>query len=250
MPEIRISRNCFSKGNLVGQVHEFVDRAGVAGPRFHRGLHGGRWPELVGARPSGRSGPRRLATRVAMGRARRGVTGGPLTGARATARRRRTDDEASAPSSHGAGMIEEGRRRGEGVRFSTGVRLPFYRVGRGAGRPGMVGGGGNWRLHGYHNRSEEGGRLRPIEEGGVKGGGDRCSSMARKKEGRRPWCGGGARGGGGAVGSVREEGEGGGTAWWAGSACLTARGHKGQMGRLATGLIGPKVEENSFLNKN
>jgi hypothetical protein len=54
MPEIRISRNCFSKGNP-------VDRAGVAGPRFHRGLHGGRWPELVGARPTGRSGPRRLA---------------------------------------------------------------------------------------------------------------------------------------------------------------------------------------------
>jgi hypothetical protein len=28
MPEIGISRNCFSKGNPVDQVHEFVDRAG------------------------------------------------------------------------------------------------------------------------------------------------------------------------------------------------------------------------------
>jgi hypothetical protein len=139
MPEIRISRNCFSKGNLVDQVHEFVDRAGVAGPRFHRGLHGGRWPELVGARPSGRSGPRRLATRVVMGGARRGVTGGPLTGARATARRQHTGDEASAPSGHGAGTIEEGRRQGEVVRCSTGVRVPFYRVGRGGGAAGNGG---------------------------------------------------------------------------------------------------------------
>jgi hypothetical protein len=38
-------------------------------------------------------------------------------------------------------------------------------------------------------------------------------------------------------------------AWWAGSACLAARGQKGWMGRLATGPIGLKVEGNSFLNK-
>jgi hypothetical protein len=61
------------------------------------------------------------------------MTRGPLTRARAMARRRHTGDEASAPSSHGAGTIEEGRRRGEGVRCSTGVRVPFYRVGREAG---------------------------------------------------------------------------------------------------------------------
>jgi hypothetical protein len=30
----------------VDRVHEFMDRAGVAGPWFHRGLHGGRWPGL------------------------------------------------------------------------------------------------------------------------------------------------------------------------------------------------------------
>jgi hypothetical protein len=63
---------------------------------------------------------------------------------------------------------------------------------------------------------------------------------------------GGVRGGSGAAGSVREggRGRGGGTAWWAGSACLAARDQKGRMGRLATGPIGPKVEENSFSNKN
>jgi hypothetical protein len=135
------------------RVHEFMDRAGVAGPRFHRGLHGGRWLGLVGARPSGRSGPQRLAARVAMGRARCSVTGGPLTGARATARRRRIGDEASAPSGHGARMIEEGRRQGEVVRCSTAVRVPFYMVGRGWG-------GREWRaavVIGRGYRSEGGG---------------------------------------------------------------------------------------------
>jgi hypothetical protein len=50
----------------------------------------------------------------------------------------------------------------------------------------------------------------------------------------------------------REEGEGGGedSAWWAGSACLAARGQKVQVGRLATGPIGPKVEEDFFSDKN
>jgi hypothetical protein len=108
MPEIGISRNCFSKGKLVDQVHEFVDHAGFAGPWFHRGPHSGQQPGLVGARPSGRSWPRRLAARVATGRARRGAIGGPLTEARATARRWCTGDEALAPSGHGAGTIEGG----------------------------------------------------------------------------------------------------------------------------------------------
>jgi hypothetical protein len=68
---------------------------------------------------------------------------------------------------------------------------------------------------------------------------------------RHPWlC--GARGGGdGAAGSVRAGGRGrGGTAWWAGSACLAARGQKGRMVWLATGPIGPKVEEKFFSDKN
>jgi hypothetical protein len=93
----------------------------------------GRWQGLAGARPSGGSGSRWLAARVETERARRGATGGLLTGARITARRRRTDGGASVPSGHGAGVIEEGRRRGEGVRCSTGVWGSFYRVGREAG---------------------------------------------------------------------------------------------------------------------
>jgi hypothetical protein len=35
MLEIGIFRNCFSKGKPMDQVHEFVDRARVASPRFH-----------------------------------------------------------------------------------------------------------------------------------------------------------------------------------------------------------------------
>jgi hypothetical protein len=74
--------------------------------------------------------------RVAMGRARRCATGGPLTEARTTARRWCTGGGASAPNGHGAVTIEEGRRRGEGVSCSTGVWVPFYRVGREAGAVG------------------------------------------------------------------------------------------------------------------
>jgi hypothetical protein len=74
-----------------------------------------------------------------MRRARRGVTGGPLTGAQTTARRWRTGDGALAPSGRGTGTIEEGRRRGEWVTCSTGVWVPFYRVGREAGAAGNSG---------------------------------------------------------------------------------------------------------------
>jgi hypothetical protein len=66
----------------------------------------GRRQELAGAWPSGRSGTRRLTARVETGRARRGVTGRPLTRARITVRRRRTDD--------GALIAERARRRSGG----------------------------------------------------------------------------------------------------------------------------------------
>jgi hypothetical protein len=94
-------------------------------------------------------------------------------------RRRRIGDEALAPSGHGAGTIELGRRRGEVVRRSTGVRVPFYRVRRGRG-------GREWRAAAVIGAFMAavtrvmGGELRLIEVGGVKGG-DRCSSMAWKK---------------------------------------------------------------------
>jgi hypothetical protein len=72
VPKIGNFRNCLAKEKPVDQVDESVDRAGVAGPRFHRGLHSGRRQGLAGAWPSGHSGPRRLAARVATGRARPG----------------------------------------------------------------------------------------------------------------------------------------------------------------------------------
>jgi hypothetical protein len=55
-----------------------------------------------------------------------------------TARRQRTDGGASVPSGHDVGAIEV-RRRGEGVRCSTGVWGSYYRVGREAGAAGNRG---------------------------------------------------------------------------------------------------------------
>jgi hypothetical protein len=101
----------------------------------------GRQQGLTEARPSDRSGPRWLAARVETGRARRGATGGLLTGARMMARRRRTDGGTLVPSGQDVGAIEESRRRGEGLRCSTGVWGSFYRVGREAGAAGNRG----WR---------------------------------------------------------------------------------------------------------
>jgi hypothetical protein len=126
-PEITDFRIYFSTENFMDRVHEFLDRAGVADGRGASELS-------LAAAPGHGSLPRGWQRE----RARRGATGGPLTGARVTARRRRTGDEASTPSSHGAGTIEEGRRRGEVVWCSTGVRVPFYRVrrGRAAGNGG------------------------------------------------------------------------------------------------------------------
>jgi hypothetical protein len=73
------------------------------------------------------------------GRARRSATGGPLTRARMTVRRRHTDGGDSVPNGYGAGAIEEGRRKGEGVRCSTEVWGSFYRAGREAGAAGNRG---------------------------------------------------------------------------------------------------------------
>jgi hypothetical protein len=78
-------------------------RSMARGPATGWPVHGstvdsprGRRQELTGAWPSGRSGPRRLTASVETGRARHGATGGPLTRARMTVRRRRTDGGASA----------------------------------------------------------------------------------------------------------------------------------------------------------
>jgi hypothetical protein len=64
----------------------------VAGPWFHRGLHSCRRQGLTGAQPNGRSGPRRLAVRVAMRRVRhrdRGIAHHSLDGGEEVAHQRR-----------------------------------------------------------------------------------------------------------------------------------------------------------------
>jgi hypothetical protein len=63
----------------------------------------------------------------------------------------------------------------------------------------------------------------------------------------RPWRG-GVRGGSGAAGALREEGEGGDSAWWAGSACLAARPKRsGGLARpeakRAAGSAGSKIRK-------
>jgi hypothetical protein len=105
-------------------VHGSWTSSGVAGPRVHCGL-----PPL----------PQRLAARVETGQARHGATEGPLTRARMTVKRRRTDGGASVPNGYSASAIEEGRRKCEGVRCSTEVWGSFYRAGREAGAAGNRG---------------------------------------------------------------------------------------------------------------
>jgi hypothetical protein len=91
----------------------------------HGGPRTGPWRWLARAHPSGRSVPRWHVMRVAMWSGRRGAIEGPLTRAWTTMKRWHTGGGTSAPSDDGAGIREEGRRRGEGVRCSTGVWAPF-----------------------------------------------------------------------------------------------------------------------------
>jgi hypothetical protein len=101
-------------------------------------------------------------------------------------------------------------------------------------------------------RSEEGGiydRVKAhdrVKEGGIRWGRSMAwergsmAPMARWRERRRRRC-----------HWLSEAGrKGGDAAWWASSACLATRGQKGRMGQLATGPIGPKVEEKIFSDKN
>jgi hypothetical protein len=79
----------------------------------------GLWQGLARAWPSGRSGPRRLAARVETGRARHGATGGPLTRARMTVRRRRDVCGEWQRSEFDAG-VEESLKAGGGGAGVTG----------------------------------------------------------------------------------------------------------------------------------
>jgi hypothetical protein len=111
-----------------------VDRAG--GP-----VHGSTVDSTVA---DGRGSPE-LGLTAAPGRGgllrgwRRGVTGGPLIGARTAVRWWHIGGGALTPSGYGAGANEEGKRQGEGMRCSTGVCVPFYSVRREAGAAGNGG---------------------------------------------------------------------------------------------------------------
>jgi hypothetical protein len=87
-----------------------------------------------------------------MRRERHAATRGPLTGARM---QRGGGAPAVGLRLQAAPARAQMRRGGgevKGVRCFSGVWVPFYRVGRGCGQPGMVGGGDNWRLHHCHYR--------------------------------------------------------------------------------------------------
>jgi hypothetical protein len=103
-------------------------------------VHGGprtrpRW-WLAGAQPSGRSGPRQLATRVATQSGRGSMTGEPLTRAWTTVRRRRDGGGALAQKGDSVAVAE--RRRGQaggvGVFRRVGVLLKGW--GRASGGEG------------------------------------------------------------------------------------------------------------------
>jgi hypothetical protein len=82
----------------------------VAGPLVHRGRHSGRRPELTRARPSGRSGARRLAAEAREASGRRGDPSGGLTSDGGAVRRTRDGGERSSVATIGVERL--GARRG------------------------------------------------------------------------------------------------------------------------------------------
>jgi hypothetical protein len=100
------------------------------------------WPalELTGARPSGCSGPRWLATRW-------GKEGGhhedsilPSTEAWKAVRRRHTGGGTSAQMGDGVGTVGTKRTRVRGLGIFTGGRAAFYRAEARRGRSGTING--------------------------------------------------------------------------------------------------------------
>jgi hypothetical protein len=62
-------------------------KSGGPSPRVHHGPHSGRWLELTKARPSGRSGARRLATESREAKGQHGDPSGGLTSSGGAVRR-------------------------------------------------------------------------------------------------------------------------------------------------------------------
>jgi hypothetical protein len=99
--------------------------AGVAGPRFHRGLHSGRQQGLAGAQHNGRSGARWLTGNGAMEKGARGESVSGLTGARTAVWRPGDSCKEAGAVALGVGGAsvweeekESGRRCGGGRRGS------------------------------------------------------------------------------------------------------------------------------------
>jgi hypothetical protein len=131
---IRFS-NYFLIGNGMDSVHGSWTSAGVAGPRFHCGLHSGQQQGLAGARPSGRSGPRRLAVRRGKEGRRHGKSNLANIEAWKAARGWLTGGGVSAQKGSGEGTVRAKRRSAGGVGVFTEGGAAFYRAKVMWGRP-------------------------------------------------------------------------------------------------------------------
>jgi hypothetical protein len=117
-----------------------VDRARVASPWVHRGPHRGRWLELTGARPSGRSGAQRFAAEALEARGRLGDPSSGLTMAGEAARWASDGGEQSSVAALGVRGAQGERVGGRGVeRWKWG--LPYIGLGGGRGTADEAGNG-------------------------------------------------------------------------------------------------------------
>jgi hypothetical protein len=127
--------NYFLIGNGMDSVHGSWTSAQVAGPWFHRGLHSGRRQGLTRARPSGRSGPWRLAVRRGKEGRCHGESNLANTEAWKAARGRLTSGGVSAQKGGGEGTVRAKRKSVGGVGVFTEGEAAIYRAEARRGRP-------------------------------------------------------------------------------------------------------------------
>jgi hypothetical protein len=124
----------------VDLVHGSWTSAEVPGSLFHRGLHSGQRQGLTGARPSGRSRPRRLAVRRGKEGRCHGESNLANIEAWKAARGRLTGGRVSARKGSGEGMVGAKRRSAGGVGVFTEGGAAFYRAEARRGRSGAFNG--------------------------------------------------------------------------------------------------------------
>jgi hypothetical protein len=124
----------------VDSVHGSWTSAEVLGSWFHHGLHSGRWQGLAGARPSGRSGPRRLAVRRGKEGWRHGESNLANTEAWKAARGLLTGGRVSARKGSSECMVRAKRKSAGGVGVFTEGGAAFYRAEARRGRSGAFNG--------------------------------------------------------------------------------------------------------------